>query len=290
MPPSPIYESTLHAFTVAQHVDYFTPSTQADIVYAGNMAPNVLVYMPQPQPVYACFPIAYNTGAVSPPSTISAIPEIPTNNTITGPVVQTEARKVIIKGLPYGTSQLALVSLINELYASSSSRHSNHHKLAIQYIELARYLDGKLKGHAFVVFESHRVAGRVVAAIDGHKFQGRVVRATLAKEGVEATETFHQQEYLSNSPPQNFEGSSVVYSNTDKRQFLSYPPAMSVVEKSVNKYQSARGSGGSSLKSSSKGGEKPRESNTEDRGRKTWTESKEPREPVVVDGSGRRRH
>ncbi len=292
MPPSPIYESTPHAFAVTQHVNYFTPPTQSGMVYAGNMAPTTPVYIPQRQPVYACFPISYNTGPISPPNTISTIPEIPTSNAVTGPVVQTEARKVIIKGLPRDTSQLALVGLIDELYANSSSRHSHHRNVAIQYIELARHPDGKLKGHAFVVFESHRVARRVVAAIDGHKFQGREIRATLAKEGVEPTETFRQQAYLSpDSPPQHSESPSMVHSSYDARQLSSQLTGMSVaVEGSMKEYQSAEWPGECSPRSSSKGKEKVRDSNTDDRRSKTRTKSREPRGPPVVDGSGRRRH
>jgi RNA recognition motif-containing protein len=98
-----------------------------------------------------------------------------------------------------------------------------------------------LKGHAFVVFESHRVAKRVVATIDGHKFQGKELRAKLTKEGVKPIETFYQEGYLSpDLPGQNSERSLIKYSNCDKMPFLLQQPAMWVAAKaSIKEYEAA---------------------------------------------------
>ncbi|KAH8780407.1 hypothetical protein BGZ57DRAFT_726552, partial [Hyaloscypha finlandica] len=176
------------AFAVNQPVEYFSAAPQPTIVYAGNMAPATPIYIPQRQPVYACFPMAFNNSVMSPPSTVKSIQQVPTS-TVNGPVVQTEARKVIIKGLPRDTSEAALISLIDQFYSrSSSSRSSRPYSTAIQHVDLARHSDGRLKGHAFVIFETHRIAKKVVESIDGRKFQGRELRVTLAKEGVEPAE------------------------------------------------------------------------------------------------------
>lgn len=271
------------------------PPTQSGIVYAGNMAPTTPVYVPQQQPVYTCLPMTFNTGLMSPPATVRNIQQLHTNspvsNTVNGPVVQTEARKVVIKGLPRDTNETALRSLIQHLSGSSSSRSSRHSGTVIQDLELARHTDGKLKGHAFVVFESHRVTKRFMAAIEGYKFQGRELRASLAKEGVEPTEMFHQEGYISpESSGCESESPSMMYSNLDERQFPS------ALERSMSEYRDAQWASEDSSKASSNVKEKAREreSMSDDSGRKPRTKSRNSSEPIigtppVVDGSGRRR-
>jgi hypothetical protein len=286
-PPSPIYEAPANTFAINQPVEYFTAAPQPAIVYAGNMAPSTPVYIPQRQPVYACFPMAFNTGLMSPPSTVRSIQQIPTG-TINGPVVQTEARKVIIKGLPRDTSETALVSLIDQFSSrSSSSRSHRPYSSAIQHVDLARHSDGRLKGHAFIIFETHRIAKKVVDSIDGHKFQGRELRATLAKEGVESAGTFrqhrHQHGYLApGSAGRLSESPVMIDGKTDER-----PEAV------FKEYREAQWNGnGEGSSKSSKGNEKARDSSSDDRGRKSRPKSREPTRgtPAVADGSGRRRH
>ncbi|KAE9378686.1 hypothetical protein N431DRAFT_292982, partial [Stipitochalara longipes BDJ] len=184
-PPSLIYETPPTTFPVNGSVGYFTPASQPAIVYAGNMAPATPVYVQQRQHVYACYPPTFNNGLMSPPSTVGSVLQAPIN-TVNGPVVQTEARKAIIKGLPRDTREDALISHIDQLsFKASSSRSHRPGSSSIQHVDFARHSDGRLKGHAFVIFETHRIAKKVVDAIDGQKFQGRQLRATLAKEGVE---------------------------------------------------------------------------------------------------------
>lgn len=55
----------------------------------------------------------------------------------------------------------------------------------MQSIEIATHVDGKAKGHAFAIFETHTVAKTVVKAVHGMRFQGRVLSARFAKEGAE---------------------------------------------------------------------------------------------------------
>jgi len=239
--------------------------------------------------------MALNTGLMSPPTTVRNVQQLPTNspvkNTVNGPVVQTEARKVVIKGLPRDTNETALRSLIQHLSGSSSSLSSCHSGTVIQDLELARHTDGKLKGHAFVVFESHRVTKRFMAAIEGYKFQGRELRVSLAKEGVEPTETFHQQGYISpESSRRGSESPSMMHSSFDERQFPS------ALERSMTEYRDAQWASKESSKASSNGKEKVRERDgmSDNRGRKALTKSRDSKEPIigtppVVDGSGRRR-
>jgi hypothetical protein len=286
-PPSPIYEAPQSAFAVNQPVEYFSAAPQPTIVYAGNMAPTTPIYIPQRQPVYACFPMAFNNSVMSPPSTVKSIQQVPTS-TVNGPVVQTEARKVIIKGLPRDTSEAALVSLIDQFYSrSSSSRSSRPYSTAIQHVDLARHSDGRLKGHAFVIFETHRIAKKVVESIDGRKFQGRELRVTLAKEGVDPAETFHQhqqqQGYLTPDSSSRFsESPSMTHGRVDERQ---EPASKEHLDAQWN------GNGDGSSKSAA-GKERARELSSEDRGRKSQPKSKDPTRgtPAVADGSGRRRH
>lgn len=114
----------------------------------------------------------------SPYSSSSASPTSPP------PVVKTEARKIIITQLPHGTTSSALHELLTKI-VSSSKRSSSHASTAVQSIEIATHVDGKAKGHAFAIFESHAIARSVVRAVDGLRFQGRVLSARFAKEGAE---------------------------------------------------------------------------------------------------------
>ena len=246
------------------------------------MAPSTPVYIPQHQPVYACFPMAFNTCMMSPPNTVRGLPQSPPSNTVNGPVVQTEARKVVIKGLPRDTSESALTTLIDQLCSKSSSRASFHP--TIHFMDIARHRDGKLKGHAFVVFESHRIAKKVVSAVDGHKYQSRELRATLAKEGVEPKQSTFQQGYPTPDYP------SAVYA-VDERQNQLQPAAP--IKSSSKEYRDAQWVGdGSEKTSSSKGKEKTKDgSSGRERGRSRAKDRESSRTtPVVVDGSGRRRH
>ncbi|PMD36996.1 hypothetical protein L207DRAFT_433688 [Hyaloscypha variabilis F] len=280
-PPSPIYESPPNNFLVTQPVNYFTAVPQPSIVYAGNMPPATPVYVPPRQPVYPCFPTTYTTGLMSPPSTVRSSSQTPLN-TVTGPVVQTEARKVIIKGLPRDTREDALITHINQVASkASSSRSHRSSSSAIQHIDFARHSDGRLKGHAFVIFETHRIAKKVVDTLDGQKFQGRQLRATLAKEGVEPFEAFHQHQQQHG------------YHTPDSSSRMSQSPSLAGGRVDEKEYRDTQwNNNGEGSSKSAKGKEKPRENSGEDRGRKSRPKSKEPTRgaPAVVDGSGRKRH
>lgn len=288
-PPSPNYEAPLNTFAVNQPLEYLTAAPQPAIVYAGNMAPSTPVYMPQRQPVYACFPMAFDTGLMSPPNTVRTIQQGSTG-TFSGPVVQIEARKVIIKGLPRDTSEAALINLIDQFCSrSSSSRSHRSYRSSIQHVDLAQHSDGRLKGHAFIIFETHSIAKKVVEAIDGHKYQGRELRATLAKEGVEPAENVYQQQQLQQPQQQGYlapeyksESPSMTFVKVEERQGAAL--------KECTDTRPDRNGEGSSKPN--KGKEKAGDSRSEDRGAKSRPKNKDPMRgtPAVVDGSGRRRH
>ena len=276
-PPPPIYEPSQNPFAMNQPV-VFTTASQPAIVYAGNMAPSTPVYLPQGQPMYTCYPITINTGLMSPPNTVRAIQQLPESNNITGPVVQTEARKVIIKGLPRDTSEAVVVNLIAQSSSKSSSKSSRPCSSYIQHVELARHSDGRLKGHAFIVFQTHRIAQKVVDAMDGYKLQGRQLRAVLAKEGVEPTETFHQQQngYTTPDPSGRLsESPSMMYGQAEERQDAALTEQWN--DSSERSSKSTKG--------------KSRDSANDDRSRKTRPKSRDPprTSPAVADGSGRKR-
>lgn len=108
----------------------------------------------------------------------------PTSPTSPPPVVKTEARKIIITQLPHGTTSSALHELLTKI-VSNSKRLSGYSSSAVQSIEIATHVDGKAKGHAFAIFETHTIAKVVVRALEGMRFQGRVLSARFAKEGAE---------------------------------------------------------------------------------------------------------
>jgi RNA recognition motif-containing protein len=151
-------------------------------------------------------------------------------------------------------------------------------------VDLARHSDGRLKGHAFIIFETHRSAKKAVDAIDGHKFQGRELRATLAKEGVESAETVYQQQqqhgYL--APEYKLEDPSMTFLKVEERQGVA-------LKECTDTRPDVNGEGSSKP---NKGKEKAGDSRNEDRGAKSRSKNKDPMRgtPAVVDGSGRRRH
>ncbi|KAH8762298.1 hypothetical protein F5882DRAFT_383867 [Hyaloscypha sp. PMI_1271] len=111
--------------------------------------------------------------------------QAPTADTVNGPVAHTEARKVIIKGLPHETSEALLVRPIVQLLSPLSPSQPRHPPML---------QTSKMKGHAFLVLESHRFAKEVVDAIDGQKLQGWELRAMPTKEGFEPAENFYSEQ------------------------------------------------------------------------------------------------
>jgi hypothetical protein len=95
------------------------------------------------------------------------------------PTILTTARKIIITSLPHPTHRAPLLSLLSTCAGPP---------IRISSLEIAKHPDGRPKGHAFAVLESHAVAMRVVERINGLRWQGRTLCARLAKEGVEEGE------------------------------------------------------------------------------------------------------
>lgn len=171
-PQSPVYDgpsSPIYASPISQYPVATTPS---GVVYTTNIVAATQLYMPQQAYTYA---VPYMNSSYS---------SNPTSPTSPPPVVKTEARKIIITQLPHGTTSSALHELLTKI-VSNSKRLSHYSSAAVQSIEIATHVDGKAKGHAFAIFETHTVAKTVIRAVDGMRFQGRVLSARFAKEGAE---------------------------------------------------------------------------------------------------------
>lgn len=106
---------------------------------------------------------------------------------------KTEARKIIITGLPPTATQKTVHELIQSVSSTASpgpkSRHRNSPdgtRYYLQHLELAKNHDGSTKGHAFAVLESQATAKSTIDALNGMGWQGRRLHARFAKEGVES--------------------------------------------------------------------------------------------------------
>jgi RNA recognition motif-containing protein len=172
---SPLFNSPVAQYPVTQ-----SPST---VIYTSNVVASTQVYIP-PQPVYA-YPVPYMSSNFSPASA----PVSPTSPT-SPPLIKTEARKIIITQLPHGITSSALHELLTKTI-SNSKHTATFSSSSVQSVEIATHVDGKAKGHAFAVFETHAIAHTVVRAIDGLRFQGRVLSARFAKEGAEPSSRYY---------------------------------------------------------------------------------------------------
>jgi hypothetical protein len=164
-PSSPIYASPVSPYQVA--------TSPSGVVYAGNVVAPTQLFMSQ-QPAYA-YTMPYLN---SPYHSSSASPASPP------PMVKTEARKLIITQLPHSTTSSSLHELLTQI-VSNSKRSSSYSSTPVQSIEIATHIDGKAKGHAFAIFETHTIAKSVKEVVNGMRFQGRVLSARFAKEGAE---------------------------------------------------------------------------------------------------------
>ena len=175
-PPSPHYCHT-HSF------NGFAPQTEYWQIIQPEM---VLVHMPSvPQ-------------APSPQhSQMLSLPQASSHTLVPvlDPVlraIKTEARKIIIKGVPFTCSEKDLQEFIISVSSTPPSRSPrSHHRNSpvgtryhLQHLEVAKHPNGTPKGHAFAVFDSHSIAKCTVDALNGLSWQGRTLHARFAKEGV----------------------------------------------------------------------------------------------------------
>lgn len=154
------------------------------MVYAGSIAPSTPVYIPAPQPMLTymvSLPYADPLLGTHQTAPAQAQAQAPT-------VIKTEARKLIITSLPHNANETTLRTLLLKLLGSTYP--NTDPVAALHEVEVARHSDHKSRGHAFVVFESHRVAKGMVGALDGLRWQGRCLAARFAKEGARPFERF----------------------------------------------------------------------------------------------------
>jgi len=103
------------------------------------------------------------------------------------PVVETEARKIIVLHFPSTAPPDAINDFLHKVITCVSSRLSRSPTRCgsrlVPYIHVPTHSDGTARGHAFVVFETKRDAKTAIEAFDGFRFQDRVLRAKFTKEG-----------------------------------------------------------------------------------------------------------
>ena len=172
-PQSPIYDGASSPIYTSPVSPYPIAASPSGVVYTSNVVAATPFYIAQQQAyTYAlqCMTSPYTSSSASPTSP--------------PPMVKTEARKIIIRQLPHGTTSSALHELLTKI-VSNSKRSLSCSSTPVQSIEIATHVDGKAKGHAFAIFESHAIAKTVMHVVDGMRFQGRVLSARLTKEGAE---------------------------------------------------------------------------------------------------------
>jgi hypothetical protein len=171
--PSPIYQN-VNLISTYKPAAY--SQSAPGVVYASNIAPTTPVYVnPIPlSPIYPYqAPIRY--------------PETSLSTSTSAPLLQPEARKVVITQLPHGTSHRQLEQLLHKYIARAISKSStNSPQDELHELNIVTHADRRHRGHAFAVLESEHIARYVVKSLDGYRFQGRELRARFAKEGVES--------------------------------------------------------------------------------------------------------
>lgn len=94
----------------------------------------------------------------------------------------------MITQLPQTITERDLKRILRDVCSvqkSTISNYGNKEYSPLQYLEIARHPDGRMKGHAFVIFETHKLAAQAVDALNFYEYQGRRLHARFAKEGVE---------------------------------------------------------------------------------------------------------
>ncbi|KAF8848979.1 hypothetical protein BDZ45DRAFT_753235 [Acephala macrosclerotiorum] len=196
-PVSPLYSTGPTVFQTPPMYNRTQCSCANQPVNYGPMSPQQLGYAmcmetPPATPTYQqAIPMAY-TGLMQ-VNVIAAshsplLPQYqyPTPAQESTRVVHTEARKIIICHLPQSTTEKELQNLLEKAARRSRSRSSSQSEdYPIEYFEIPKYPDGKIKGHAFAVFFSPQIAQRVVDALHGKMMQSKALRVKLTKEGAE---------------------------------------------------------------------------------------------------------
>lgn len=103
-------------------------------------------------------------------------------------IIQQEPRKIIICHLPHSITDIELQALLERAAQKTKSRTvAQLDQYPVEQFEILRHSNGKPKGHAFATFYSPNIAKRVVDALDGKRYQRRDLKVRLTKEGVEST-------------------------------------------------------------------------------------------------------
>ncbi|KAE8441231.1 hypothetical protein EG329_005595 [Mollisiaceae sp. DMI_Dod_QoI] len=256
-----------------------------------SMPPQHIGYMATPPatPTYTqAVPIAYAcylpVAQVIPAQHIPVQPQYQYQTMVpeTPHIVHTEARKIIITHLSHSTTEKELQSLLERASRRSKSSSNNHREdYPIESFEIPRHSDGKAKGHAFAIFSSSHIAKRAVDALHGRTFQRRELKARLTKEGAESTghpSPTQEQEMCSGPPPMPPQ---------------TYESRLEPVDVEIQMGQMDLNGGtvDETRKEKREKGRSRTHDNSADTERRSKSKtSSSARAPMVVDGTGSRRH
>lgn len=259
------YETAPGTFQVSHNQEYYVIPTTT-VVYVGNMAS-----------VYPCMPAAPYMSV--PPAMQNPLAHADPNanaetNTPLG-TVQPEARKIIITKLSHDVKDWDLSNLLHGVCSKYRAKTQSEQYFPIHSIEIPRYPDNKPKGHAFVVFDSPGLAEYAVSSLEKLNFQSRLLSAKLAKEGVEPVGGYGN-------------------SNAELPYYITPPPLNAISSSNSHKSGSGRREKERALVVSSDSyGKGKKSQNNKGRDKSTdagqKSKGKENKQPLVVDGSGRKR-
>ncbi|TGO32710.1 hypothetical protein BHYA_0294g00070 [Botrytis hyacinthi] len=152
--------------SLEMYPNFPAPLTYLSMLYAGDMAPDTLVYIqPSPQSFAASPPISYMTQRSD--------------------KIKIVRSKVIITQLPRETSTSYLKSyLYNVIKSEYCGSPSTENPLdALRNMIIEKHPDERQKCHTFLTFDTHNMAQAMVEMLDGVIFRGKILRVKLAKEG-----------------------------------------------------------------------------------------------------------
>ncbi|KAF4627144.1 hypothetical protein G7Y89_g11013 [Cudoniella acicularis] len=169
------------------------------------------------------------------------------------PVIQTEARKIMIKKLPHLVNERTLKGFLQQFLNLECG--------PIHEIIIARDSKNEPRGHAFVTFHSYAAAKTAIDMLDGYQYWGHDLQAKFAKEGVAPSRR-------NSHPRQSFISSQSMPTIAPMEAPYFYAPSNSSRETTVSPTQSV-----AQMSNASKSADIGNSSPT----------------PVVVDGSSGRR-
>ena len=245
--------------------DYFQPPQQSSVVFAADMPPATLVYLP---------PVPQTSFYTCPSPTTYANPLSDTSTT--SPSFQPQARKIVITQLSHRTTHSELEKLLYRyIERAMSCLSTTGPQDELCELNIVTNADRRPRGHAFAVLSFESLARYIVQNLDGYHFQGRELKVRFAKEGVDSS-----IQYLTSSKPQMV----LPFSNNQTSTFESSTASTSMgrdrTSQSTPSYSKVRTSARGDGKAKRDSKEKSRHLDGKDSHKKKKISS-----PLVVNGS-----